>query len=416
MFGKRTRSVKRKRAKLHSALQSYAVYSQIKDPNYLKLFKKNDNVSQIFSELPHGFCISQEEKLSVKRDISNVLRKKKHLTDNPPLIKIEIAGLGYMALLDSGATYSVVNKPIIERLRRMHYHPVESDKSFITAGGVKRSDGIINVPIKFDGLNKDKNFKFYVLNDAPIVLLGRDFLNRFNIRFSVITGDAHWTAFGKEKEFLNPKANVSDEASYVLDHIRTTVNKIDKKKLFDLSKCARHHVGPLENLLRKHASVFNAIPGLTNAYEFRIDFVPGYKCVKQRPYHSNPMKRAVEDRLLDEQIENDWIETSGSEHCVPTVLIPKPGVGNFRMCQDYKATNAITIKDCYPLPTIESIMTTVGEACFFTVFDLAKGYYQIPVCPEDRWKTAFVNHRGLAVQGSFIWFSQCTSCISMSYG
>jgi hypothetical protein len=44
-----------------------------------------------------------------------------------------------------------------------------------------------------------------------------------------------------------------------------------------------------------------------------------------------------------------------------------------------------------------TILDSVGNAKYFTTLDLKSGYWQIPVHPDDREKTAFVTH------GGFVW-------------
>lgn len=47
------------------------------------------------------------------------------------------------------------------------------------------------------------------------------------------------------------------------------------------------------------------------------------------------------------------------------------------------------MKDAFPLPRIEDILDQLGHALFFSTLDLASGYHQVLVEPEDRPKTAF---------------------------
>ena len=60
------------------------------------------------------------------------------------------------------------------------------------------------------------------------------------------------------------------------------------------------------------------------------------------------------------------------------------------MCVDYRKLNKVTINDPYPFPNIEDLIANIGSSKFITTLDLMKGYYQVPVNPQNREKTAFV--------------------------
>ena len=46
-------------------------------------------------------------------------------------------------------------------------------------------------------------------------------------------------------------------------------------------------------------------------------------------------------------------------------------------------------KDAFPLPRIEKTLTNLNRAEWFSILDLASGYCQVEMDPQDREKTAF---------------------------
>ena len=65
------------------------------------------------------------------------------------------------------------------------------------------------------------------------------------------------------------------------------------------------------------------------------------------------------------------------------------------MWLDYRALNAITLGDGYPIPNVSNILDAISGGKIFGKLDLASGYWQVPVNPKHREKTAFCTHLGL---------------------
>ena len=83
---------------------------------------------------------------------------------------------------------------------------------------------------------------------------------------------------------------------------------------------------------------------------------------------------------------------SSSPWCSPVVLVPKKD-GTTRFYIDYRRLNSITKTDVYPLPRIDDILDTLGEKHYFSLLDLAAGYWQVGLDAESATKSAFLHTR-----------------------
>ena len=53
------------------------------------------------------------------------------------------------------------------------------------------------------------------------------------------------------------------------------------------------------------------------------------------------------------------------------------------MCVDHRALSTGTVRDGYPLPSIQSIWSTLGESTFFSKIDLVSKFHQIRIPEND---------------------------------
>ncbi len=148
-----------------------------------------------------------------------------------------------------------------------------------------------------------------------------------------------------------------------------------------LSVLRKHHVWPRSDQL-----------GKTHLVQHPID-VQGAQPIRQRPYRVPETKREQIAKEVQKMLVSNIIQPSASPWSSPVLLLEKPN-GEFRFCVDYRRLNAETKKDAYPLPRIDETLDALGNAAWFTTLDLQSGFWQIPVKPEDREKTAFVTQNG----------------------
>ncbi|KAK8755094.1 hypothetical protein V5799_002203 [Amblyomma americanum] len=78
----------------------------------------------------------------------------------------------------------------------------------------------------------------------------------------------------------------------------------------------------------------------------------------------------------------------------PLHLVPKKSEG-CRPCGDHHALNSRTIPNRYPVQNIQDFVHRIYGCRGFSFLNLVKAYTQIPVNPDDVWKTAIITLFGL---------------------
>lgn len=152
----------------------------------------------------------------------------------------------------------------------------------------------------------------------------------------------------------------------------------------------------LHQLLQQtHRPVFDEPDKVTHAGPLqRIHIKEGSTPPRQRMYRMSPAELEELKKQLNIYLDKGWIRPSTSEFGAP-ILFARKADGSLRLCVDYRALNAITIKDRGPLPRMDELFDQLHGARYFTSLDLWTGYHQCRIHPEDVHKTAFQTRYGL---------------------
>jgi len=242
------------------------------------------------------------------------------------------------------------------------------------------------------------------------VVLGMPWLTRINPRIdwarrvmtipgSAKASESNQLRLMKHKELKHAIRNHLLDVVMVLQCCEPSsgANPVDAQGAVESEKISTE----TRRLLADYADVFPAdlpkrVPPERDV-DHRIELVPGSTPPSRPTYRMSPRELDELKRQLDDLISKGLIRPSKSAYGAP-VLLTKKKDGTWRFCVDYRALNAITIKNKYPLPRIDELFDRLQGAKYFSKIDLRSGYWQIKVWPEDVPKTAFRTR-----YGSFEW-------------
>jgi len=134
---------------------------------------------------------------------------------------------------------------------------------------------------------------------------------------------------------------------------------------------------------------------LQKPYDHAIDFMEGTKLSKPaKVYLLSLAERNSLDTWIDEELRKGYIRLSTSPIAAPFFFVKKHN-RSLQPIMDYRALNAITVKNRYPIPRIADLIESLSKASIFTKIDLRWGYNNVHIREGDEWKTAFITRRGL---------------------
>ena len=150
-------------------------------------------------------------------------------------------------------------------------------------------------------------------------------------------------------------------------------------------------LGKYRHVFAKDAS---ELPGTTKY--FHTIHTGNAAPVRSYPYKQTPQTARETDKLVKGMLENNLIEPSQSVWSSPVVLVKKKN-GDYRFAVDYRKLNLVTEDQFFVIPRFSEVVDSVAETKpkLFSTLDLASGFWQVPLDPETKHKTAFVTRNGV---------------------
>lgn len=266
-------------------------------------------------------------------------------TDEEPMVAgVCILGVELRMEVDSGSAVSVLPAAIWRKYFSNAAQLGKASKTLRTYNGtVVTTVGTCTLPVTYNETIHDLHF--YVVENGPVSLLGRDFLTKFNLGFVALN-----YCSSKESEFLFQKYNF----------------------------------------------LFSNKLGTFNKYKLSLNLKEG---AKPKFCKARPVPFALRDKIsdeLDRLVRVGILEpVSYSKYASPIVAVLKKN-NDVRICGDYSSTiNKDLLIDSYPLPTINELCASLNGCRYFSKIDLSNSYNQFLLDEKSQEYTCINTHKGL---------------------
>lgn len=290
-------------------------------------------------------------KRSLSRFVVSSITNKEN--DIRPFTQIEFWGQHYLALLDSGANKSVIGGNLAQRVLKDNLVSRRMCGVVRTADGqIQSVAGSIIMPLTYNSIKGE--FEFLVVS---------------SIKQDVICGMDFWKTFGIS---IIPSSSIN-EISNEEDSLKLELSASQKSKL--------------QSVIEFFPSFEKDGLGMTSLIEHNID-TANAKPIKQRYYPLSPAKEKLLCGEIDRMLSMDVIEEApSSPWSSPVTLHIKPG--KVRFCLDARRLNDVTVRDAYPIPIMDGLLSRLPPVYCISKIDLKDAFWQICLDQESRAKTAF---------------------------
>ena len=293
------------------------------------------------------------------------------------------------ALLDSGASSSLINADLVKKLRMKRDSPVK----WKTAAGSFKTSTRCNVVFSLPELQEKRVMKsnFHVVNEQMTqydMIIGRDLLSELGIDLEFSTNQIRWDEavlpFRDSASTVNDVFIVNDNAS--VTQATTRIQRIldAKYEPADLTKIvnACSHLDEnekkaLRDCLVEHEELFDGTLGKWTGDPFHIHLKEDVTPYHARPYpvpqiHEQTLKAKIA-RLCEIGVLK---RVNRSEWASPSFIIPKKG-GTIRFINDLRELNKRIRRMPNPIPKIQDLLQKLQGFQYATSLDLNMGYYHI---------------------------------------
>ncbi|XP_058761394.1 uncharacterized protein LOC131634786 [Vicia villosa] len=303
-----------------------------------------------------------------------------------------IKGLSVAVLIDTGSTHNILQPRIAQHLKL----PTQQIPNFsvMVGNGSKLScSGVCpKVPIKLQHNSFSIPFHLLPIEGADVVL-GMEWLRTlgplmadFSIpKISFTHNNNNITITGDNQTLIQPSSynnfchliqNDSIASIHLLlyqpSHEQEYHNEPNSPNIFE--SLPKNLPTEITQLITSHSAIFTQPKGLppTRPHDHHIPILPNTAPVNVKPYRYPHSQKDAMTSIIQEMLHEGIIKPSNNPYSSPVLSL-----------------NAVTVRDRFPIPTIDELFDELGSATIFSKIDLRSGYHQIRVSPKDTHKIAF---------------------------
>lgn len=147
-------------------------------------------------------------------------------------------------------------------------------------------------------------------------------------------------------------------------------------------------------MMLKYASMYDGHLEQVSVTKYRVKLTNETAPVYSNRYCVQTRQRQLGRDEVGETLKDNVAETATTEWASPIVFAPKKNC-RLRSCANYRKLNAVTVRDSYLIPRMDTCIASFRSANVFSTLDASRGYLQIEMDDNDMDKTALVKHKGL---------------------